>query len=239
MPIEKRLGTGPRSLSSGRSRRAGARLASVLGAGLAITAAFGTGQDFRVRAQEPGTERIRGQITAVDQSSIDIDTRDGVKLHIGVPEGIGVFRLSKGSFTDVDFGVYVGSVAVRLNEYSPIVRDSLSWLHEGFELRVIDEKLRGIAVGVSNWDVAPDSIMTHGWVDDLETRVLSIKYGPTEEEETDVQISRDTPVLMMSLGDRALIKAGANVMVGAQKDAQGNLVASFVFVGEDGIVPPL
>lgn len=220
-------------------RRAGARIASVLGAAALITTVIGVAPDTNLRAQEPGTERFRGQITAADQSSIDIETRDGTKMHIGVPDGVGVFRLSQGSFTDVDFGVYVGSVAVRLDQYSPIVRDSLSWLHHGFELRVIDEKLRGIAVGVSSWDVTPDSIMTHGWVDDLETRVLSIKYGPTEEEETDVEITRDTPVLKMSLGDRTLIKAGANVMVGTQKDANGNLVASFVFVGEDGIIPPL
>src|SRR6266513_418453 len=55
------------------------------------------------------------------------------------------------------------------------------------ELRIIDEKLRGIALGHRKWDLLPDSVIAHGWVDDMEERVMSIKYGPTEQEETDVQ----------------------------------------------------
>ena len=82
-------------------------------------------------------------------------------------------------------------------------------------------------------------MITHGWIDDLEDRVLSIKYGPTDQEETDVEISRDTPVLRMSLGDKTLVKAGARVLVGAQKAADGGYAAVFVFVGKDGVVPPL
>src|SRR2546426_6267265 len=51
---------------------------------------------------------------------------------------------------------------------------------------------RSIAVGHSKWDLTPNAVITHGWIDDLEDRVLSIKYGPTDQEETDVEISRDT-----------------------------------------------
>jgi hypothetical protein len=81
--------------------------------------------------------------------------------------------------------------------------------------------------------------MTHGWVDDLEDRVISIKYGPTEQEETDVEVPRDAPVLRMSRGERSLVRPGAGVMVGAQKGADGSYTGVFVFVGRDGIVPPL
>ncbi len=120
------------------------------------------------------------------------------------------------------------------NVYSPIVRDSLSWLHRGYELRIIDESLRGIAVGHTKWDLTPDSVMTHGWVDDLEERVISIKYGPTEEEETDVEVPRDIPVTHMSPGDTSLVKPGAGVVVGAQPNAKGDPAAVFIFVGKDG-----
>jgi hypothetical protein len=207
---------------------------------LVIAAALGT----PAGAQAPSNsepDRIRGQITQVDGSSIVVKTAKGVNLRMAFPESAAIFSLTPARFADVDFGTYVGAVSVKLgdNIYSPIVRDSLSWLHKSFEFRVIDEKLRGIAVGHTKWDLTPESVMTHGWIDDMEGRVVSIKYGPTEEEETDVEISRDTPVTKMSLGDKSLVKSGAGVMVGAQKGTDGNYTAVFIFVGKDGIVPPM
>jgi hypothetical protein len=184
-------------------------------------------------------DHFRGVITKVDSSSITVKTRDAKTVRLGVTDGITVISLSKGSFTTVDFGSYVGAVAVRLEQYSPIVRDSLSWLHKGFELRVIDEELRGIALGHKAWDLPPNAIIAHGWVDDIEGRVLSIKWGPTEQEETDVETPRDAPVLRMSLGDLSLIKPDAQIFAGAHKDRDGSYVAVFIIVGKDGIVPPL
>jgi hypothetical protein len=191
------------------------------------------------RAQEAEPDHIRGLITQVEASSIIVKTGAGNTVRIGLPDDLSIISLAKASFTDVDYGTYVGSVAVRLDEYSPIVRDSLSWLHKGFELRIVDEQLRGIALGHKGWDLTRESIIAHGWVDDMEVRVLSIKYGPTEQEETDVDVPRDVPILRMSLGDRSLLKPGAHVCAGAQKGADGKYVAVFVFVGKDGIVPPL
>jgi hypothetical protein len=210
---------------------------------LVIAAALGTPARAQVHtapaANEP--ERIRGQITRVDGSTIQVKTAKGVTMRLGLPDAAAIFALSKASFGEVDFGTYVGAVSRKLgdNIYSPIVRDSLSWLHRGFELRIIDESLRGIAVGHTRWDLTPDSVMTHGWVDDLEERVISIKYGPTEEEETDVEVPRDVLVTRMTLGDKSLVKPGAQVMVGAQKGADDSYTGVFIFVGKDGIVPPL
>ena len=184
-------------------------------------------------------DRIRGEIDTVDASSIVVKSRDGTTARLGLPNNVTILKLSKASFAEVDFGVYVGAVSKRLDAYSPIVRDSLSWLHRGFELRLLDEKLRGLALGHTRWDLTPESVMTHGWVDDLEVRVFSIKYGPTEEEETDVEVPRDVPILRLSLGDKSLIKPGAHVFAGAQKGANGNYEAVFIMVGEGGIVPPL
>ena len=191
------------------------------------------------RAQPKEPDHVRGQIAKVEGSSIEVQTRDGKTLRLGLSDALTIISLAKGSFTAIDFGVYVGAVAVRLEEYSPIVRDSLSWLHRGFELRIIDEQLRGIALGHKKWDLTPETIIAHGWVDDIEGRVISIKWGPTEEEETDVETPRDAPVLKMSLGDKSLLKAGAHVFAGAQQDGNGKYVAVFIFIGKDGIVPPL
>ena len=192
----------------------------------------------KVTGAEVQPDRIRGNITKVDSSSIVVKSQDGKKVTINLEDYSSIFSLTKASFTDVDFGVYVGSVSKKLDKYSPIVRDSLSWLHQGYELRVIDESLRGLAVGHTPWDLTSESVITHGWVDDLEIRVLSIKYGPTEEEETDVDISHDVPILKLSVGDKSLIKPGAHVFVGAQM-VENKYVAVFIMVGQGGIVPPL
>jgi len=192
-----------------------------------------------VPAQEAEPEHFRGQIISVQDSSMFVKTGDGKTVRLEFSEDLTVISLTKGRFADVDFGAYVGTVAVRLDEYSPILRDSAVWLHRGFELRIIDEQLRGIALGEKKWDRTPDSIISHGWVDDIEIRVLSIKWGPTDYDETDVEIPRDAPVQRMSLGDRSMIKEGVNVFAGAQKGADGKYVTVFVFVGNDGIAPAL
>jgi hypothetical protein len=192
------------------------------------------------RAEEVEPDHIRGQITKVESSSIVVKTVDGKTVRLGLSDGLTLISLTKANFSDLDFGTYVGSVAVRLDEYSPIIRDSAVWLQKGFELRIIDEPLRGIALGHKKWDLTPDSIIAHGWVDDLEDRVISIKWGPSDYDETDVEVPRDVPVLKMALGDKSLIQLGAHVFAGAQKNgADGKYVAVFILVGKDGIVPPL
>lgn len=208
--------------------------------GLALAAAFwvlpGKAQVFTEPKDEP--DRFRGQIVEANGSAIVLKTAKG-DVRLRVADNLTILKLTRASFTDVDFGVYVGAASVKLNEFSPIIRDSMSYLHRGFELHIVDEPLRGIALGHTNWDLTSDSVMSHGWVDDIEVRVLSIKYGPTEEEETDVDIPRDAPVVKMSLGDRSLIRPGVQVLAGAQKGAGGEYAAVFVMVGEGDVAPPM
>ena len=202
-----------------------------------LVAAFGLWAG-PAQAQEAQLENVRGRIAQIDASAIVVRLKSGATRRIQTPAEMTVIALSKGAFTTVTFGSYVGAAAVRLDAFSPIVRDSLSWLHQGFELRIIDDQLRGIAIGHKKWDLTGDSIIAHGWVDDMEGRVLSIKYGPTEEEETDVEVGRDVPVLKMSVGTHDLLTPGSHVLVGVDKDANGRLTAGFVVVGKDGIPVP-
>lgn len=192
------------------------------------------------RAAGNDPDHFRGQVIAITGSAIDIRTKSGATQRIQLVDQVTFLKLAPASFADVDFGTYVGAVSEKIGDeiYSPIYRDSLSWLHRGLELRIIEENLRGIAVGHRKWDLTPDSVMTHGWVDDLEIRVLSIKYGPTEAEETDVEIARDLRILRMGLGDRGLVRQDAHIFAGARKGA-GGYVAEFVMVGVDGVVPGL
>ena len=208
-------------------------------AALAIVVAASSDAVAQQMSERQGPPNIRGEITEYGGGKLVLQTRDGNSVEIMVPEETTVIALDKGRFQAIDFGVYVGSVSLKLDEYSPIVRDSLSWLHRGYEFRVIHEDLRGIALGHQPWDLTKESVLSHGWVDDIEGRVFSIKYGPTEEEETDVEIPRDVPVLTMSLGDLSLIEKGKTVVVGAEKNDDGVYVAQFIFAGKNGATPGL
>lgn len=184
--------------------------------------------------------RLRGHVVEINPKLLTLRRADGTQIRIGLSSATTVFTLTPASYADVDFGKYVGAVSEKMGDhiYSPIVRDSLAWLHRGYELRIIDESLRGIAVGHTAWDLTAKSVMTHGWVDDIEQRVISIKYGPTEEEENDVGIFRDTPVYRMSLGDIRGVRPGMRIFAGAQKTSAG-YAAAFIFFGKDGAEPSL
>lgn len=189
-------------------------------------------------ADEP--DHVRGQIMAVQPAAIEVQGKDGTVRLIRTTESTTFLTLSPASFADVEFGAYVGAVSERMDErFSPSYRDSLSWLHKALELRVVDEKLRGIALGHMKWDLTPSSVMTHGWIDDLEDRVISVKYGPTDEEETDVEIGRDIPIQKMTLADRGALAIGAQIFAGTSKGTDGSLVALFVMIGVAGAVPGL
>lgn len=208
---------------------------------ISATVLLAPGDGARAETAEP--EHVRGQVAGVEAGAVTLKTTDGRSLRLALADNAAIFTLSKASFSSVDFGLYVGSVAVRLDMESPIVRatprETISWLYEGHELRIIDEKLRGIAVGFKAWDLPKGSSVTHGWVDDLESRVVSIKYGPTQDEESDVLVGKDVPVTRMSLGELSDIKPGAHAFAGVRKGADGKLNAVFIFVGKDGLVPSL
>ena len=115
-----------------RTARAVCRRAIIL----ATIAAFPVhAQVFTVPANEP--DRFRGQIVEVTDKAIVLNTDKG-SVRLGISDNLSVFSLTKATFADVDFGSYVGAVSVKLNKFSPIIRDSLSYLHRGFELRIMD-----------------------------------------------------------------------------------------------------
>jgi hypothetical protein len=209
--------------------------------GVAVAAALLLGLVLHrpAAAQETEPDHLRGDIVAMQGSTMVLKIRNGKTVRLAVPDSATVISLTKGSFTELDLGTYVGAVAYKLEEYSPIVRDSAVWLHKAMELRIIDERLRGIALGEKKWDLTPASIIAHGWVDDLEDRVISIKWGPSDYDETDVEVPRDVPVQRMALADKGLLKAGAPVLVGAQMGTDGRYTAVFVFCGVNGAAPAL
>jgi hypothetical protein len=194
-----------------------------------------------LHAADVEPDHFRGTVVSANDASLTLKTHDGTIVRLAFPASADVFALSKATFDEVLLGNYVGSVAIRPAPGSPGARprSSASLLYVAAELRILDESLRGIALGQRNWDLRPDTIMAHGWVDDLEVRVLSIKYGPTDFDEADVDVPPDVPIQRMSMGNRGLVKPGAAVFAGARKGLDGGHVVEYVMVGMDGVTPAL
>ena len=114
---------------------------------VAIAAIIVLAAGFPAHAQDVEPDHIRGQIVENAGSSIVVKMRDGETVRLATSEDLTIISLEKGSFTKVEFGSYVGAVAVKLEEFSPIVRDAVSFLHKGHELRIIDEHGNGLAAG--------------------------------------------------------------------------------------------
>ena len=68
------------------------------------------------RAQEEELEHIRGQIVSINGSVMVVKTGDDNEVPLDLPDQFTVISLTRGSYTKVDFGVYVGAVAIKLNE---------------------------------------------------------------------------------------------------------------------------
>jgi hypothetical protein len=83
-------------------------------------------------------------------------------------------------------------------------------------------------------------MMTNATVADVASvekgRRMTLKYKDGEQV---VIVPPDAPIVTFEPGDRAMLKAGAHVIVTATKQPDGTLTAGGVAVGKDGLVPPM
>ena len=189
-------------------------------------------------AHQMPTQHVRGQITAADDSSITVKTRAGATVRLAFAPDPSVTSLMKADFSEVKVGTYIGSAAVPLR---PATRTcSGSGCKEpkltALELRIFPESMKGAGEGQREWVLTPDSRMTNGMVDDVEGRVLSIKY---KGNDVDMHVPTNAPVVNIGSGDKGLLKPGALIFGVAQKGADGNLTALRISAGSDGLIPPM
>ena len=71
---------------------------------------------------------------------------------------------------------------------------------------------------------------------DLAARVLTLTYKDGQQE---LVVPPGTPVVTLAPGDASLLKPGNHVFLGATPQPGGELTASRIMVGKDGLVPPM
>lgn len=184
-----------------------------------------------VAAPDNVIKPTRGTIDAVNANSLEITTRQGEKLSVGLTDDTKVNSVSQAKMSDIKPDSFIGTAAV-------VQADGTL---KALEVHVFAPSLRGSGEGFNPFESADGNVntMTNGTVGKLVNsngRTLTVKV---KDQEKTVIVPDDVPVVLITPGDKSLLKVGAKVVLHTAKDDNGKLVARGVSVGKDGLTPPM
>ena len=181
-------------------------------------------------AQTAPTQRIRGDVVAIDGLNLQVKSRTGEMFTVKLADNYGVNAVVKTDINKVAPGTYVGIASM------PQPDGSLKAL----EVLVLPEARRGSGEGHYGWDLQPGSMMTNATVATVtavdQERKVTLKYKDGEQT---IYVPPTAPVVTFEPGDRAMLVPGAHVLVSVTKQPDGSLTAGGVAVGKNGLVPPM
>ncbi len=175
--------------------------------------------------------RVRGTIESVDGDTLKLKSRDGSQITVKLAADAKAFAIIKASISDIKPGSYIGVTGMPQSDGS----------QRAVEVHIFPEAMRGIGDGHRPWDLAPQSTMTNGAIDQSVTSVdgqtLKVKY---KDGEKTVTVTKDTPFVTYEQGQKSDLKAGVKVFInGPKKLADGTLEAARINYGRDGLTPPM
>ena len=185
-----------------------------------------------VSAQQPQRVPIRGTIEKVDGAMMTIKARDGKEMTVKQAEKFGVQGLAKASLADINNDTFVGVTAMPQPDGS----------QKAIAIHIFTEQQRKVVPQTFGpWDLQPNSTMTNAVVAskvaNKDGNVLTVKYKDGEKK---VLVTPQTAIVKVVPGDKSEVKAGAKVIImGAVKGADGTLTTPSIYVGKDGIAPPM
>jgi hypothetical protein len=183
-------------------------------------------------AQAPlPTQRIRGDIVALDGLNLQVKSRTGEALAIKLAENYTVTSVVKVDLATIKQGSFVGAASMPQADGS----------ETALEVLVFPEAMRGSNEGHYPWDLKPGSMMTNATVADavMEStggRRMTLRY---KDGEKTVIVPPDAPIVTFEPGERAMLVPGAHILVTATKQPDGTLTAARVAAGKNGLVPPM
>jgi hypothetical protein len=180
-------------------------------------------------ADAPKPFRTRGTIDEVGTDSMKLTTRTGEKLVVALTAGTTVTAIVPVKLEDIKPGSFIGTAAM------PQQDGTLRAL----EVHVFPESMRGTGEGHRPFDLQPQSTMTNGTVGSVTGttgRTLTVTYQGGEKT---VAVPPGTPVVTYEPATRAMLVAGAHVILFGTEADGGAITATRISVGKDGMVPPM
>jgi hypothetical protein len=198
--------------------------------GAAFAAALAALLTGTAGAQQAPPQFVRGQITASDDNSITVKTREGPSLKLALAKDVRVQGVVKADAAGVAKGAYIGVAS------EPDASGKLS----AKEIHIFPEPMRGTAEGHRKWDLTPKSMMTNATVDAFKDRTVTLKYKDGDKTgEQMIAVPSNTPIVTYVPADKMWLKPGQHVFAAAAKASDGSMTALRVAVGKDGLVPPM
>jgi hypothetical protein len=187
------------------------------------------GAASQVSAQE--TVRLRGTIERVEGAVYIVKNRDGAEVKLTVTDNPLFVAIVKSTMADIKPGMFVGSTGM----------PQADGTQKAIEVHIFPESMRGTGEGHYDWDLKPQTKMTNANVEQtvggVDGQTLSVKYKDGEKK---LLVTPETAVVTYVAGDKADLKPGTKIFVGAaKKQADGTLLTPRITYGKDGLMPPM
>jgi hypothetical protein len=181
---------------------------------------------------QPQTVRIRGQIEKFDGSMMDIKARNGDALKVRLVDPARVSALVKATLADIKVGTFIGVTAQPQPDGS----------QKAIAIHIFMDSQKGVVPDrFGPWDHSPGSTMTNAIVETtvagVDGQTLLVKYKDGEKK---ILVPPSTAIVKVAPGNKDELKTGAHIIImGAAKQADGSLTTPALYVGRDGVVPPM
>ena len=211
-------------------------------------ASFAVALGFGFSANAQSLQTLSGDIASVDNAALHLKSSSGQETTIRLPDDVRVSLRVPAKLDDIKAGTFVGTAATPGSNGTLVAS----------EVHIFPEAMRGTGEGHRSMATMPGSTMTNATVADVSAsankrgtmtnatvgsvgaagqgRMLKLSYRGGEQT---VFVSDRTPVVMIEPGSRGSLTPGAHVIVYAQRDTSGALVAQRISVGANGSVPPI
>src|ERR1044071_630413 len=163
--------------------------------------------------------RIRGVVEKLDGQALQVKSREGALLTIALAPNYTCSGIAKRSLADIKTGDYVGAASLKSADGKLIA----------LEVLIFPEAMKGTGEGHRAWDPEAQRLMTNATVAGIASaadgQALTLKH---KDGETEVIVPAGVPVVTFVPADPSLLKPGAAVFIGAQKQPDGSLTAARV-----------
>ncbi len=181
-----------------------------------------------VASAQPPPARVRGVIQALEGQTLVVATPNDDVVRLTLTDMTGINGLEKRSMADITENTFIGTTAVK----------DRNGRWQATEVHIFPEAMRGAGEGHYAWDL-PDSTMTNGAATGVASKgrggTLNVRYaGGTVE----VDVTRRTEIVALTMGTRALLVPGATVMALAVP-ADGGAMAVAIIAETNGVKPPM
>lgn len=181
-----------------------------------------------IAAQEPPA-RVRGVIQALEGQTLVLATPDDGVVRLALTDMTGINGLEKRTLADIGDNTFVGTTAIKDRHGR--------W--QATEIHIFPEAMRGAGEGHYAWDL-PDSTMTNGAATGVVAKgrggTLNVRYAGGN---VDVDVTRRTQIVALTMGNRALLLPGATVMALAVPAEGGGATAVAIVAETNGVKPPM